>query len=529
MRDRLPPFASLSREAKLVLGLSLGFLVFRTVLATQSSFPFHQGWNEGHYALVADGFNRHPLVPRYGSNYVYNVPPLFPYSVWLSFALFGASELAARLPAIVAAGALLPLTYALGKTLFDDRRTGLTAAVLLATIPYFQLYGGRAQTDLLMTTLFTASLLAIVRGYDAPRTGNGWLLVGGGLFAAAVAAKQPALLLPAVVLGYLLLRQQFDQETYRRTGVLIASSAVFLFPLVAWMTLNYLAAPGAFMAKWEHELLHRTAPFANLPLLVAIAGLLGFTPLVLGLAGVGGSDLQWPWSIDRQESVAHPSILLVWLVVVGAFVAYRTPHGHQYYAVALLPPVALLAARGIEVVDPDLRRVGVGSPRFLVLVIVLTSTVGGSVVLFELSGEFSIAEGSGERLSADAGEYLASTAPPDSRVLVASGFRPQVQWYTRDVLDDRQVESFVVGELSESQLQTLAANTEGPVYVVAPRPSWNPLPTKSLEAVHVTGSYRPTLLSPLNRPPIEGTKFRYYVADRRLVVYRVVDGGQNSN
>jgi len=126
MRRKIPQLPKFSHEAKLVLALSLGFVVFRVLLATQSSFSFHQGWNEGHYALVAAGFDTHPFIPRYGGNHVYNVPPLFPYAVWVSFSLLGASELAARFPTILAAGTLLIATYSLGVQVFADRRTALT-------------------------------------------------------------------------------------------------------------------------------------------------------------------------------------------------------------------------------------------------------------------------------------------------------------------------------------------------------------------------------------------------------------------
>lgn len=522
MSDEQPLRPELSPETKLVFVLSAAFVVFRILLAAQSSFPFHQGWNEGHYALVAAGFDTHPFIPRYGESYVYNVPPLFPYAVWASFSLLGASELAARLPTILAAGMLLIATYSLGVQVFADRRTALTGTVVLATLPYFQLYGGRAQTDILMTALFTAALVFINKGYDSPRSLNPWLVLGGGMFAAAVASKQPALLLAGVVLLYLVLRQQFDHETLRRTAVLILASGIALLPLFGWLAVNYLAAPTAFVGKWEHELLHRTTAFANLPLLVTVAGFLGFTPLVLLLSGVGGTRFAKPWILDSDEPFAHPSILVIWLAVVGAFVAYRTPQGHQYYAVALLPPVALLTVKGIEIVPPLTERFDNQTVRPILLAIILLSTVTGSLVLFELSGEFSAKEWGGEQIAADAGTFLSTSVDADSRVLVASGFRPQIQWYTRDSLAADRVHSYMVSNLTTNRLCAAARKTSGSVYVVGPLPSWGETPSGMLERVYLTQSYEPTVTSVLNRPPIDGSKFGYYTSDRRLVVYLLV-------
>lgn len=521
LRQAILP-TNLSRETKIAFVLAAVFVAFRTLLAMQSSFPFHQGWNEGHYALVAAGFDSHPLVPRYGSQHVYNVPPLFPYAVWMSFTLLGPSELAARLPTILAAGVMVLGTYALGLQVLAERRTALIGAIILATMPYFQLYGGRAQTDVLMTALFTLALVVIVRGYDADRRPLAWFVAGGGLFAGAVAAKQPAILLAAMIFAYLVLRRRFDHHTIRRTAILIGVSALALLPLAAWLYLNFRIAPAAFVADWEQELLGRTAPFANLPLLVAIAGVLGFTPVVIALSVFGGTSIERPWSLEKDDPFAHPSLLLIWVAIVGAFVAYRTPQGHQYYAVALLPPVALLAARGIEFVHPSVDQVGVPSARAVVLGVVLVSTVAGSVVMFELSGEFSVAERDGERIAADAGQFLAATASADSRVLVASGLRPQIQWYTRGTLEATQVESYTIGTLSEERLVAVEKETDGPLYVVAPLPSWRPIPEEVLERIHVTVPYEPTVADMLDRPPINRTKFGYYVADRRVVVYRVV-------
>jgi len=126
---------TLSSETRIALVLAGTFVLLRTAVASLSGFGFHQGWNEGHYALIAHGFLDHPLVPQYAERYVYSVPPLFPYSVSASFLAFGESVLAARIPNIFAGGGLLVSTYALGCAVFDDDRTALVGAVLLASLP----------------------------------------------------------------------------------------------------------------------------------------------------------------------------------------------------------------------------------------------------------------------------------------------------------------------------------------------------------------------------------------------------------
>lgn len=521
---------ALDKDTRRVLAVAAGFVIFRTVVASLSGFGFHQGWNEGHYAMIGQGFLAHPLVPEYAGRYVYNVPPLFPYAVAVSFGVFGVSELAARLPSVLAAGGLVVATYDLGRSTLGNRRTAALGAVVLATLPYVQLYGGRAQTDVLMTFLFTAALAAIVRGYRQQTGHRRYLVAGGTLFAGAVAAKQPALILPGVVLAWLVGRRSFDRETLRRTGLLIAASAVCLLPLAAWLYLNFRAQPNAFVADWRHEVLGRTRAFANVPLLLAIAAGLGATPPVLAAAGVGTvaefrSNLGGA-KVESGRDRPGPSVLLWWLVLYGGFVVARTPHGHQYYAVALAPPVALLAARGVGVAATAVERVnppGRASVRTVLVVGLLLSTAAGTVVLFELSGEFSAANGGGSHVATDAGAYLTAEVPEDATILVPNGYDPPLLWYTAGTVSAERIETYRVDSFDDAALRRAAAESDGPLYVVHPRPSWGTPPARSSVA-HVTDPYRYTLMAVAGSVVETDSKFGFYLEDRRLVVYRYEGG-----
>jgi len=524
MRDVWRRWRALDRETRLVLAVAAGFVVLRTVVASLSGFGFHQGWNEGHYAMIGRGFLVHPLVPEYAGRYVYNVPPLFPYTVAVSFAVFGVSELAARLPSVLAAGGLVVATYDLGRSTLGDRKTAALGAVVLATMPYVQLYGGRAQTDILMTFLFTAALAAIVRGYRQQTGHRRWLVAGGVLFAAAVAAKQPALLLPAVVLAWLVGSRAFDRETVRRTGLLIAASALCLLPLAAWLYLNFRAQPAAFVADWRHELFGRTSAFANVPLTLAIGFGIGMTLPVLTAAGVGAAaELRSSVGETRSRAATvGPSVLILWLLFYGGFVFARTPHGHQYYAVALTPPVALLAARGIGPLTTALRRIdtpGRASVRTVLIVVLLTSTAAGTVVLFELSGEFSAANGGGSRVATDAGAYVATEIPENATVLVPNGYDPPLLWYTAGTVSTDRIKSYRVDSFNSATRRRAAAESDGPLYIIHPRPSWGTQPARS-SVVHVTDPYRYTMMKVVGSVVETDSKFRFYVENRRLVIYQ---------
>jgi 4-amino-4-deoxy-L-arabinose transferase-like glycosyltransferase len=117
-------------------------------------------------------------------------PPLQPYTLALSFGLFGQNEAAARLPSLLASVTSIALVYALGQTLFEAP-VGLAAAGLLALSPFDILFASTAFTDPLLTAWVLAALLAAARG----RAGAAGLLAG-----LAVATKQQGFFfLPLIV------------------------------------------------------------------------------------------------------------------------------------------------------------------------------------------------------------------------------------------------------------------------------------------------------------------------------------------
>lgn len=516
LRDR---WRSLTRPTQYALLLAAGFVAVRLLLATQSGFGFHRGWNEGHYALTAVGFLDHPLVARYGERYVYDTTPLFPYLVAGAFAAFGTTEVVARLPTVLAAGGTLLATYALGREVYDAR-TGLVGAGVLAVLPYFALFGGRTQTDVTLLCLFTAALWAIVRGYERPDTR--WLVAGGLLFAAAFTAKQPAVVLPAVVLAWLLWRHGVPDATLvRRTGVLVGASAGGLVPLAAWLAYNYSVAPGPFVAIWTEQLFERTAPFANVPLTLVIGVGLGVTPVVVALAGLRPLADARRDGLRRVVDAGLSNPLTWWLLVYGAFALYRTPPGHQYYVVGLLPPVALFAARGLNVVRDRAACLDREQWGTVAVALLLVSTLGGGVVLFELAGDFSAANGGGTRVAPDTADYLLAEAPDDATLVLPSGYSPPIRWYVRDRFrPERDTHTYLVRDFSRVELGRLRANSPGPVYLIAPNPSWAEVPVDGGERVHRSGPYDFTVMRVADALVDTDSKFRFYMETRRLDVYR---------
>jgi hypothetical protein len=312
-------------------------------------------------------------------------PPLHPYLLALSFLLsappFAAGvgaghETAARLPSLFASLAAILLMYALGRALFNDRRVGLLAALLLALSPFDILFASTAFTDPLMTVLVLGALLAAAQ--DHP--GAAGLLIG-----LATATKQQGLFfLPLVVTLALLSAHRArrkppgsrpvpgpatpDASPADSTSAAPARRALRLlgrlweqrwvrfgagFALVVagvlWWDAARLQRPGFLEQSFiSYGGLGPAQPGSLGKRAIEWLGLVGafWSPWFLALSvcalslwGIGGLRGWWPgWSrLDLALSLFVVAYLLLhWLIAFQVW---------DRYLLALLPLVALLAAR----------------------------------------------------------------------------------------------------------------------------------------------------------------------------------------
>jgi len=153
-------------------------------------------------------------------------PPVHPYTLALSFLLFGSpmtpeldrNESAARLPSLFASIASVALVYAVGRQLYGDGRVGLLAALLLALSPFDILFASTAFTDPLLVVLALGALLAAAKGQ---------LGIAGLVTGLAAATKQQGLLfLPLVVAVGLVRSGQVRQSAASWLRFIAALAAV---------------------------------------------------------------------------------------------------------------------------------------------------------------------------------------------------------------------------------------------------------------------------------------------------------------
>jgi hypothetical protein len=289
-------------------------------------------------------------------------PPLFFYVQALSFSLFGPTEVAARVPSLVANVVGVGLIYALGYSLYG-RGVGLLAAFLLAASPFAILFAPTAFADPLMVTWVLAGCLAAVRGH--------W--VWGGVFIGLAAiTKQQGVFFAPLALGLGLTSNYKSQFTDCNSRITNHKSQVASF-VVACVTVLGLAFawdmararhPGylaqsmisygglvpSLASIWEYlpdyvSLLRygTGSPVLNLVFLIGLPLLLvsdGLLIQVSSKTSPGSED----WA-ERQNRARFDLILVAFIVLFLV--------GHSLFAFAvwdryflgLIPPMSLLLAR----------------------------------------------------------------------------------------------------------------------------------------------------------------------------------------
>lgn len=125
-------------------------------------------------------------------------PPLCIWAMSLCYQVLGVNEFAARFFGAACGAILVACTY-LFLSRFANIRTGMFAALTLASAPLFLATGREAITDMPLALFITASLFCFYRAFNE-RDGF-WRWLGYGLIGLAVMTKGPVgVVLPAAIL-----------------------------------------------------------------------------------------------------------------------------------------------------------------------------------------------------------------------------------------------------------------------------------------------------------------------------------------
>lgn len=330
------------------LGLAIVFSVFYFIWLGHT--PLFTP-DEGRYTEIAREMLRsHDFVtPRLDAVPFLDKPALYYWLQAAALGVFGIKEVAVRFfPACFGIAGCL-LCYGFGRALFN-RRTGLLAALLLATSPLYFAAAHYANLDLEVAVLISGSLLSLITALKNPAQPKVGLLYLAYAFAGfafltkgMIAIAFPALILAAWIL--LLGRWSVILRLRLFTGLLL--SAAIALP---WYALAQHANPDFlhyFFVEQQVSRFLSTGEFNNktpfwfyLPIV-----LIGFLPWTSFLFQSLVKTIQSIWA--NKQAHATELFLVCWLAIV--FVFFSIPHSKTItYILPVFPPMALLTAHTLS-------------------------------------------------------------------------------------------------------------------------------------------------------------------------------------
>ena len=271
-------------------------------------------------------------------------PPLFPYLLAHLYTFFTPSEMAARLPNLVASTLALPLLYAWTRHLFD-RETAWRAMLLYTVMPLAVLMAPTAYMDALMVGFCLLAAWAATR-----RGARAWAWAAGSGLALGlgVVTKPLALLWWPLVWGTLLSQRK------GRMARALAWSAGFGYVMWRWWQWERLRDR---IPTWEMALVNYGG-IAWLPpthwtrralsWLEVMAEAWGGWGILVTLAGLAIFGLHKTMRRDSSHSSTSRLFLGMWMWAISTVSLYvvTTLSVWDRYLLTLVPVWAILAAWG---------------------------------------------------------------------------------------------------------------------------------------------------------------------------------------
>jgi mannosyltransferase len=298
-----------------------------------------------------------------------NQSPLFFWVEWLLVRLLRPSELALRLPSVVA-GSLLPLTVFLLARRWSTAGVGLLAAAVVAIDPTSLFYATEARPYALVQLLGVIHMAITADLIFQPtlRRRAGWIAIGAVLFHLHYTA---ALLFPAELAFYGSVAMLRPRDVAYRWRQLALDSAVLT--VLCLPALGTVLAVAARRANWAAFIPQQPLwdvfdwwPCALAAWYIAAAGLL------LRVPATKKDDDAGPWRSQPMFAL----LLLCWLIVptLLAWLANESDTARLFfprYLIAVTPAAVLLAACCADLAPWRSSKIAVGS---LILVAAIWSS-----------------------------------------------------------------------------------------------------------------------------------------------------------
>jgi 4-amino-4-deoxy-L-arabinose transferase-like glycosyltransferase len=325
--------------------------------------------------------------------------------------------------------ATIACVFWLGRMLYCTT-VGFYAACLCAFLTTSaSLLGNSANTEQFMILPIAAAMLSMIRAVD--RNSAGSALLTGMLLAGAMLFKQVAFFNFVFSGVYLLI---YGKRVAILLAAFLAGTLLALTPVTVYFWAKD-AGPQFYDCTIGHNVHYaRVMGIMDYPIQfeLAMRGVLRVQWPIYACAGIAVGLAVWKWLGRPRQAIARADVtLLVWLAFSAAAIAVGG-YFREHYFVQAIPPLALLAARGITDVAgrfPGLWGRLLGA--VLCLAVILYGLARESWYYFpgspaekcrQLYGDFVFPE------SLAIGQYLAETSAPTDRVLIV-GSEPQILCY----------------------------------------------------------------------------------------------------
>ena len=289
------------------------------------------------------------MFPRVGGDLYPDKPPMFMWLQAVGYWATGSLRIAFLLPTVLSSIGALLLTYDLGRRLWD-RRTGLSAALVLMCLVQFQVQAKSAQIDTTLAFLTTLSLYGLLRhllkGPDWRWFWIGCASAGLGVITKGVGFLPLLVLLPwawAAKQGWEVTRARAPGRWWGGAAAFLAAISLWLLPMLLGVLLsgdpdfveyrdNILLKQTAerYADPWGHfeppwYFLVQVIPWAWLPITALLPWLVP----------------RWTGALKARD--ARILLLAGWILLVVAF--FSASAGKRgVYLLPAAPAVALIAA-----------------------------------------------------------------------------------------------------------------------------------------------------------------------------------------
>jgi 4-amino-4-deoxy-L-arabinose transferase-like glycosyltransferase len=272
-------------------------------------------------------------------------PPLGYWLMALSFALFGGSAWAMRLPSALATLAVVALTMRQAKRWFEPRLAIVAGAIVATTYGFLSHHGARSgDFDASLTLILLLVAVGLPGLRDSP-----WRVVGLALLLACGFLLKSFAIVPMVLVVAVYAWWTGAWRRQSPAACLVAAS-VFAAVVGAWAAARWMAdgSPDFLVRMLREDVLQRSTSIVDKstssPLGYVLALWDRFAPWpLLMVAAVGVVGRAGLWQRLRRDPVL--ALLALWAAVPLAVVSLvRTQH--HWYLDPIYPALAMLAAGG---------------------------------------------------------------------------------------------------------------------------------------------------------------------------------------